>query len=85
LSYFSISFLQEKTDVVKKDLTPFEAAEAELRALVELKRKQVSFGILLFFISDNLKKTLNKFWNSRAVIKLRTYFFAFVSSSERNL
>jgi hypothetical protein len=32
--------------VVKKDLTPFEAAEAELRALVELKRKQVSFGIL---------------------------------------
>jgi hypothetical protein len=44
LSYFSISFLQAKTDVVKKDLTPFEAAEAELRALVELKRKQVSFG-----------------------------------------
>jgi hypothetical protein len=47
LRYFSISFLQEKTDVVKKDLTPFEAAEAELRALVELKRKQVSLGILL--------------------------------------
>ncbi len=34
--------------MVKKDLTPFEAAEAELRALVELKRKQVSFGRLFF-------------------------------------
>jgi hypothetical protein len=48
LSFFPFFFLQEKTDVVKKDLTPFEAAEAELRALVELKRKQVSFGRVFF-------------------------------------